>query len=81
MTLENIAIGLGVDTHRLQEGIPLVLGGVSVPFEKGLAGHSDGDVLLHALMDAVLSAADAAPMETAATTVAVTATATSPSKS
>ena len=50
-------IGYGYDVHRLVEGRPLVLGGVTVPFEYGLAGHSDADVLLHALMDALLGAA------------------------
>ena len=50
-------IGYGYDVHRLVEGRALVLGGVTVPFEKGLLGHSDADVLLHALMDALLGAA------------------------
>lgn len=50
-------IGYGYDVHRLTEGRALVLGGVTVPFEKGLLGHSDADVLLHALMDALLGAA------------------------
>ncbi len=50
-------IGQGYDVHRLTEGRPLVLGGVAVPWEKGLLGHSDADVLLHALMDALLGAA------------------------
>ncbi len=50
-------IGIGYDVHRLVEGRPLVLGGVQIPFEKGLDGHSDADVLLHALMDALLGAA------------------------
>ena len=50
-------IGCGYDVHRLVEGRALVLGGVTVPFEKGLLGHSDADVLLHALMDALLGAA------------------------
>ncbi len=57
MSLDNIAIGLGVDTHRFKEGGPIVLGGVVIPFDKGLDAHSDGDVLLHAILDAVLSAA------------------------
>lgn len=52
-----IRIGLGYDLHRLVEGRPLMLGGVHIPFEKGEAGHSDGDVLLHALADALLGAA------------------------
>ncbi|MDE7041440.1 MAG: 2-C-methyl-D-erythritol 2,4-cyclodiphosphate synthase [Oscillospiraceae bacterium] len=50
-------IGQGYDVHRLMEGRALVLGGVTVPWEKGLLGHSDADVLLHALMDALLGAA------------------------
>ena len=50
-------IGLGYDVHRLTEGRPLVLGGVTIPFERGLLGHSDADVLLHALIDALLGAA------------------------
>ena len=51
-------VGIGFDSHRLTEGRSLILGGVEVPFEKGLAGHSDGDVLTHALMDALLGAAN-----------------------
>lgn len=50
-------IGQGYDVHRLTEGRALVLGGVTVPFERGLLGHSDADVLLHAVMDALLGAA------------------------
>lgn len=50
-------IGHGYDVHRLTEGRPLVLGGVTIPFELGLDGHSDADVLLHAVMDALLGAA------------------------
>lgn len=50
-------IGHGYDVHRLTEGRKLVLGGVEIPFEKGLDGHSDADVLLHAVMDALLGAA------------------------
>ena len=50
-------IGHGYDVHRLVEGRPLILGGVTVPYEKGLLGHSDADVLAHAVMDAVLGAA------------------------
>lgn len=50
-------VGFGYDVHRLVEGRPLLLGGVEIPFEKGLDGHSDADVLLHALMDALLGAA------------------------
>ena len=50
-------IGTGYDVHRLEAGRKLVLGGVTVPFEKGLAGHSDADVLVHAVCDALLGAA------------------------
>ena len=50
-------IGTGYDVHRLTEGRKLILGGVEIPFEKGLLGHSDADVLLHAIMDALLGAA------------------------
>ncbi len=50
-------IGQGYDVHRLMEGRPLILGGVDIPFEKGLLGHSDADVLVHAVMDALLGAA------------------------
>ena len=50
------AYGIGFDTHRLVEGRKLFLGGVEIPFEKGLLGHSDADVLLHAIMDAILGA-------------------------
>ena len=50
-------IGHGYDVHRLVEGRKLILGGVFIPWEKGLLGHSDADVLLHALMDALLGAA------------------------
>ncbi len=49
-------IGHGYDVHRLTEGRRLILGGVKIPYEKGLLGHSDADVLLHAVMDAVLGA-------------------------
>lgn len=50
-------IGYGIDVHRLVENRALILGGVTIPFEKGLAGHSDADVLLHAVCDALLGAA------------------------
>ena len=52
-----LRVGQGYDSHRLVEGRPLILGGVEIPFEKGLDGHSDADVLLHAVTDAVLGAA------------------------
>lgn len=50
-------IGNGYDVHKLTEGRELILGGVNIPYEKGLLGHSDADVLLHAIMDALLGAA------------------------
>ncbi|MBQ8231467.1 MAG: 2-C-methyl-D-erythritol 2,4-cyclodiphosphate synthase [Lachnospiraceae bacterium] len=50
-------IGMGYDVHRLVEGRDLIMGGVKIPYEKGLLGHSDADVLLHAIMDALLGAA------------------------
>ncbi|MCP4750273.1 MAG: 2-C-methyl-D-erythritol 2,4-cyclodiphosphate synthase [Proteobacteria bacterium] len=50
-------VGLGYDVHRLVEGRKLILGGIEVPHDKGLLGHSDADVLLHAIMDALLGAA------------------------
>ncbi len=50
-------VGMGYDVHRLTEGRDLILGGVKIPYEKGLLGHSDADVLLHAVMDALLGAA------------------------
>ena len=54
--MEKIRIGHGYDVHRLVENRPLILGGVNIPYEKGLLGHSDADVLAHAVMDAVLGA-------------------------
>ena len=50
-------VGMGYDVHKLVEGRDLILGGVKIPYEKGLLGHSDADVLLHAIMDALLGAA------------------------
>lgn len=50
-------VGLGYDVHKLVEGRPLIMGGVTIPYEKGLLGHSDADVLLHAISDALLGAA------------------------
>lgn len=52
-------IGQGFDVHRFEEGRPLIIGGVTIPYEKGLAGHSDADVLLHAIADALLGAISA----------------------
>lgn len=50
-------IGMGYDVHKLVEGRDLILGGVNIPYEKGLLGHSDADVIIHAIMDALLGAA------------------------
>jgi 2-C-methyl-D-erythritol 2,4-cyclodiphosphate synthase len=55
--VSDLRVGIGVDAHALVEGVPLVLGGVEIPYARGLAGHSDGDVLAHALIDALLGAA------------------------
>jgi 2-C-methyl-D-erythritol 2,4-cyclodiphosphate synthase len=54
-----IRVGIGYDSHRFAEGRPLVLGGVTIPHERGLAGHSDADAVAHALTDAILGAAAA----------------------
>lgn len=50
-------VGLGYDVHPFEENRKLILGGIEIPFEKGLKGHSDADVLLHAITDAILGAA------------------------
>jgi 2-C-methyl-D-erythritol 2,4-cyclodiphosphate synthase len=55
--VSGLRVGIGVDAHALEDGVPLVLGGVRFDHPRGLAGHSDGDVLAHALVDAVLGAA------------------------
>ena len=55
--MSDLRVGIGVDAHVLEKGIPLVLGGVEFPGEPGLVGHSDGDVMAHALVDALLGAA------------------------
>jgi len=52
-----LRFGIGYDVHRLVEGREMILGGVAIPYEKGLEGHSDADVLIHAIMDALLGAA------------------------
>ena len=57
MALSEYRVGTGFDVHALAEGVPLVLGGVRIEHPRGLAGHSDGDVLAHALTDALLGAA------------------------
>lgn len=54
--MENIRVGIGYDIHRLEEGRKLIIGGVDIPFRLGLAGHSDADVLLHSICDALLGA-------------------------
>jgi 2-C-methyl-D-erythritol 2,4-cyclodiphosphate synthase len=54
---KNMRIGMGYDVHKLVEGRQLIMGGVDIPYEKGLLGHSDADVLLHAIMDSLLGAA------------------------
>ena len=56
--MSDLRIGLGVDAHAFADGIPLVLGGIQFNDDRGLAGHSDGDVVAHALIDALLGAAD-----------------------
>ena len=55
--MTKLRIGHGYDVHRLTEGRPLIVGGVTIPYERGLDGHSDADVLVHAVMDALLGAA------------------------
>jgi 2-C-methyl-D-erythritol 2,4-cyclodiphosphate synthase len=55
--MSDVRIGVGVDAHAFAEGVPLRLGGIEVAFDRGLAGHSDGDVIAHALVDALLGAA------------------------
>ncbi|ABY94017.1 MULTISPECIES: 2-C-methyl-D-erythritol 2,4-cyclodiphosphate synthase [Thermoanaerobacter] len=52
-----VKVGLGYDVHKFEKGRKLILGGVEIPYDKGLAGHSDADVLIHALIDAILGAA------------------------
>lgn len=54
--MSRIRTGIGYDSHRLEEGRTLVLGGIEIPFTRGLVGHSDGDVLIHAVIDALLGA-------------------------
>jgi len=55
--VSSLRVGIGIDAHAFADGVPLVLGGVSFDSPRGLAGHSDGDVITHALIDAVLGAA------------------------
>lgn len=54
--MANIRIGFGYDVHKLQDGLPMTIGGVSVPYDRGWVAHSDGDVLIHAVCDAILGA-------------------------
>ncbi len=56
MKLQNLRIGIGYDIHQLKKGMKLILGGVTIPFNKGLLGHSDADVVLHSISDAILGA-------------------------
>ena len=58
MQQPNIRVGMGYDVHRLVEGRPLILGGIEIPHTLGLLGHSDADVLIHAICDALLGAAN-----------------------
>jgi 2-C-methyl-D-erythritol 2,4-cyclodiphosphate synthase len=55
--MSSLRVGIGVDAHAFEDGVPLVLGGVHFDWPRGLAGHSDGDVITHALIDALLGAA------------------------
>lgn len=55
--MSELRVGIGVDAHAFEAGIPMLLGGVEIEFDRGLAGHSDGDVIAHALIDALLGAA------------------------
>lgn len=57
-SVPDFRVGIGFDSHNLEEGRRLVLGGVEIPHDKGLLGHSDGDVVVHAIMDALLGAAN-----------------------
>ena len=56
--MSDLRVGIGVDAHAFEEGVQLVLGGVVIEYPRGLAGHSDGDVVAHALIDALLGASD-----------------------
>lgn len=61
--MSKIRVGHGYDVHRFAEGRKLILGGVEIPYELGLSGHSDADVLIHALMDAMLALPDLGILE------------------
>lgn len=54
----NIRVGFGYDVHKIEDGLPMTIGGVKVPYDKGWVAHSDGDVLIHAICDALLGAAN-----------------------
>lgn len=56
--MSELRVGIGFDAHAFEDGVPLVLGGMPIEYARGLAGHSDGDVIAHALIDAVLGAAN-----------------------
>ncbi len=56
--MSELRVSIGYDAHALEDGVPLVLGGVAIDYPRGLAGHSDGDVIAHAVIDAILGAAD-----------------------
>lgn len=56
--MSKIRVGFGYDVHKLQDGLPMTIGGVHVPYERGWVAHSDGDVLIHAVCDAILGAAN-----------------------
>ena len=56
--MSDLRVGIGVDAHAFEDGVQLVLGGVAIEYPRGLAGHSDGDVVAHALIDALLGASD-----------------------
>ena len=56
MAEQKFRIGIGYDIHKLVEGRDLIIGGIKIPYEKGLLGHSDADVLIHAIIDALLGA-------------------------
>jgi 2-C-methyl-D-erythritol 2,4-cyclodiphosphate synthase len=62
--IEHLRIGYGWDSHEFKVGVPLKIGGLSIPHDRGLAGHSDGDVLLHAITDALLGAVAAGDIGT-----------------
>ena len=59
----NLRVGHGYDVHQLKDGLSLVIGGESIPFEKGIFAHSDGDVLAHTIIDSILGATNLGDME------------------